>query len=147
MSCDHSVLGDDGVNGDADYRQLPRDPVIGINANQAVVANGGTVDGGAVCDGTVRPDNGGTIRDMDHREVLNIRERANFDVVRFGSHDHLWPHGDSLVQANVSIQFGTRACQIGPLAAGVLLSWHFPSLPRFAGSSLKVYWQRLSPAW
>ena len=43
---------------------------------------------------------------MDHREVLNIGERANFDVVGLGSHDHLGPHGDALVQANISIQFG-----------------------------------------
>ena len=86
------MTGDNAVI--ANYRAVHD---CGINANQTIVANGGAVDGAVVGDGTVRPDNGRAIRDMDHREVLNIGERTNFDVIRLGSHDHLGPHGDALV--------------------------------------------------
>ena len=92
------VFGDDGMTGnDAIVANHGSVHDRGIDTNQAVVANGGAVNGAVVGDRTVRSDDRGTVRDMDHCEVLDVGKRTNFDVVGLGSHDHLGPDGDALL--------------------------------------------------
>ena len=43
-------------------------------------------------DRTVRADDCRAIGDMDHGEVLDVRERTNFDVLRLSPHDYLGPN-------------------------------------------------------
>ena len=85
----------------------------------------------------------GHICDVDHREVLNIGERANFDVVGLGSHDDLGPHGDALVQADIAIQFGAIGQPDWAVGKWPLL-WHRRLSSGLQGPCLTVYRQRLS---
>jgi hypothetical protein len=75
----------------------------------------------------------GTVCDMDHREILDVRERANVDVIGLGPHDDLGPHRDSLVQADIAIQFGAIGLPDRTFASRYVTSLHYPSLLGFAG--------------